>query len=128
MKRLFREWARRVAIFAGLLILIGLMIDFNARLVRLTHLRAQRDVEREKLAAVEATRTALLGEIAYANSEAALEEWAREEGRLIKPDDIAVIPLPVEVPTPQAEVTEPTYIEPESNWDAWMEWLFFGRN
>lgn len=128
MKRLFRVWFRRVAIFAGLLVLIGLMIDFNARLVRLTHLRAQRDIEKERLIEVENTKDALLVEIAFASSEAALEEWAREEGRLTKPDDIAVIPLPVEVPTPIPEIIEQTYIEPESNWDAWMEWLSFGHD
>jgi cell division protein FtsB len=124
MKR-FRVWGRRAYIVVGLVILVTMVMDFNSRMTRLNHLRTQKEHEEQQLLELKLTRAALQEQIAYVSSDDAVEEWAREEGRMMLPGDIVVVPLPDASFVPESVEEELTYPEPDSNWDAWMQWLFF---
>ena len=114
---------RRIAIFAGILILFLLVIEFNSRLEELNQLNEQREEVRAVATQSMQTQMAQQTQVAYAASTAAVEEWARTEGHYIKEGDQAVIPVgqpdnePVIVSTP---IPAPT---PMQNWEVW--WSLF---
>lgn len=115
---------RRVAVFAGIFVLILLVIEFNSRLEELNRLNDQRNQIRILATQVEQTHVALQTQVAYANSTAAVEEWARTEGHYVMEGDQPIVPLvqpgsqPVIVPTVQPTPT------PLQNWEEWWN-LFF---
>ena len=120
-----RVWGRRATIVVGLVILVTMVMDFNSRMTRLNHLRSQKEREDQHLYALKLTRAKLQEQIAYASSDEAVEQWAREEGRMMLYGDVVVIPLPGASFVPEPEIEEVFYQEPESNWNAWMQWLKF---
>jgi hypothetical protein len=117
---------RRVAGFAGIFVLILMVIEFNSRLEELNRLNDQR--EEVRLAATQSmqTQAALQTQFAYAGSTAAVEEWARREGHYVKTGDQPVVP----VGQPGSEsvlVSTPTPVPtPMPNWEVWWN-LFFGE-
>jgi len=121
----YRVWGKRASIVVGLVILVAMVMDFNARMTRLNHLRTQKEREEQQLVELKLTRARLQEQIAYESSNEAVEEWAREEGRMMLPGDTVVVPLPDASFVPEPVEEEVTYPQPQSNWDAWMQWLFF---
>ncbi len=121
-KRVFRQ----ILVLGGIFILILLVMDFNARLERLN--RLEREVKTVRAEATHAlqTQVALQTAIAYATSEQAVEEWAREEAGYIRPGDYPVIPLPAPGGTVIATVEPTVVLTPVENWQVWLE-LFFGE-
>lgn len=117
---------RRVAVFAGIFILILFVIEFNTRLEELNRLNEQRDEMRAIATQAVQTQIALQTQVAYAASTDAVEEWARADGHYLQEGDQPVIPVelpgsaPVIVNTP---VPVPT---PMQNWEIWWT-LFFDR-
>jgi hypothetical protein len=115
---------RRIAVFAGIFVLFLLVVEFNTRLEELNRLNDQRDEIRAQATQAAQTLMALQTQAAYANSTAAVEEWARTEGHYIREGDQPVIPIgqpgsdPVVVATPTAIPT------PLPNWEIWWK-LFF---
>lgn len=70
---------------------------------------------------LESDRMATL--VAGAQSDEAVAEWARNEGRMILPGEVLVQPI---APTAPAGSSEPPQ-EPETelpNWRVWWEWLW----
>lgn len=117
---------RRIAVFAGIFILILFVIEFNSRLEELNRLNEQRDEMRAIATQAMQTQIVLQTQVAFAASTDAVEEWARTDGHYIQEGDQPVIPVelpgsaPVIVNTP---VPEPT---PMENWEIWWT-LFFNR-
>ena len=117
---------RRVAALIGILMLVFIVLEFNRRLEELNMLNAQsRLVQTHATQAVQ-TQLALQTQVAYANSDAAVEEWARTDGHYIQDGDLPVVPLgepdaaPIDASTPTPVPTQP------SNWEVWWD-LFFGK-
>ena len=117
---------RRVAVLMGILVLVFIVLEFNRRLEELNMLNAQsRLVQTHATQAVQ-TQLALQTQVAYANSDAAVEEWARTDGHYIQDGDLPVVPLgepgaaPIDASTPTPVPTQP------SNWEVWWD-LFFGN-
>ena len=117
---------RRVAVAIGILILVFIVLEFNRRLEELNMLNAQSElVEMQATQAVQ-TQLALQTQVAYAGSDAAVEEWARTDGHYIQDGDLPVVPLgqpgspPIEAGTPTPVPTQP------ANWEVWWN-LFFGE-
>lgn len=108
--------------------LLLLFLDLNNRIGELYTLNDQRDRMRTQVSVMQATEKALRKQIAYATSEAAVEEWARQDNDLSKPGDKIVIPLPqpgyTVVPTVQPT---PTIVVLE-NWQVWKLLLLGDRN
>ena len=117
---------RRVAVLIGILILVFIVLEFNRRLEELNMLNAQsRLVQMQATQAVQ-TQLALQTQVAYAGSDAAVEEWARTDGHYIQDGDLPVVPVgepgaaPIQSSTPTPVPTQP------SNWEVWWD-LFFGN-
>ncbi|HEX2697505.1 MAG TPA: hypothetical protein VHM28_07320, partial [Anaerolineales bacterium] len=71
---------RRVAVFGGVLLLILMVMDFNARLENLDRLKKQAGVISVQATQVAQTQVALQTQVAYAGSDQAVQDWARSEG------------------------------------------------
>jgi len=116
---------RRIVIVLAIILVILLMMDFNNRMVLLLRLNKERDALSTQVAKLEMTKISFEERVAYATSELALEQWAREEAGMIQEGDIPIIviapvdqtpiPTPVIIPTQQAM----------ARWQIWQE-LFFG--
>ncbi len=117
---------RRVAVFAGIFVLILVLIEFNSRLEEWNRLSDQREEVRAAATQAMQTQLALQAQLAYAGSTAAVEEWARSEGHYVQEGDQPVVPVgqpgsePVIVSTPTPVPT------PMQNWQVWWE-LFFSE-
>lgn len=117
---------RRLAILAGILVLGFIVLEFNRRLEELNILNGQKQLMHAQATQALQTQAALNTQVAYAGSDAAVEEWARVDGHYVKDGDLPVVPLaqpgepPLEASTP---VPTPT---PMQKWEVWRE-LFFGE-
>jgi len=117
---------RRVLVFAGILVLVMVLFEFNARLEEWNRLSDQRQEVRNAATQVMQTQVALQTQVAYAGSAAAVEQWARTEGHYVQEGDQPVIPVgqpgsePVVVNTPTPLPTS------MPNWQVWWE-LFFSK-
>ena len=116
---------RRVLVTIGIIILVFVVLEFNRRLEELQLLNDQAKLVRTQATQVMQTQVALQTNVAYANSTASVEEWARTDGHYIREGDLPIVPVgvpgsaPMEISTP---VPLPT---PMQNWEVWWE-LFFG--
>jgi len=116
---------RRIAVFAGILFLILVIMGFNNRLEDLNRLQKQDGVLQAQATQGMQTHTALEAQATYAASDQAVQDWARQEGRYAQPGDQSVIPVGKSggAPVQQSEPTpSPT---PMPNWQIWWN-LFFG--
>jgi hypothetical protein len=105
-------------------LLVGMMMDFNSRLSELLNLNQQKDKVIVKVTALAITARALDTRIAYATSEAAVGEWARQEGHMAKPGDIPIVPLAPAGYTPQPTPTQMMVATQASNWEIWWAVIF----
>ncbi len=116
---------RRVAVFVGILVLVLMVMDFNARLEELNLLKKHSVLISSEATQAIQTQGALQTLVAYAGSDQAVQDWARSEGHYIQPGDQPVIPVgqPGSTPIESAALTPvPT---PLPNWQIWWN-LFFG--
>jgi hypothetical protein len=117
---------RRVAVFAGVIILVLIMVELNSRLEELNRLNDQLDQVRIAATHSVETQVALQTQLAYASSTQAVEEWARTEGHYMKEGDQPVVPIgqpgsdPIVIATPTPMPT------PMQNWQVWWG-LFFSK-
>ncbi len=115
---------QRVAIFLGLAILLLMIMDFNARMAELIRLQNEASTVQIRATNVAITQLALQTQAAYATSDFAVEEWAREQAGMAQPGDQVVIPLPVPGFTPAPEPTPTPIFENLTKLDIWIELLF----
>ncbi|MBL8062600.1 MAG: hypothetical protein JNK32_06250 [Anaerolineales bacterium] len=115
---------RRVAAFAGVFLLILLVIEFNNRLEELNHLNEQREEVRVMATQAMQTQIALQTQVAYAGSTEAVEEWARTEGHYIQEGDQPVIPIGLPGSEPAIVNTPIPTPTPMQNWEIWWTLLF----
>ena len=125
MKNLPIDW-RRLAIIAGVLFLVVVIVDFNSRLEELDRLNRQADITRAEATQAAWTQVALETKVAYASSDQIVEEQARSEGHMIQEGDHPLTVLGDEG-EPTLEHPEPTPLPtPKPNWRLWWD-LFFGE-
>lgn len=117
---------RRVAGILLIIILAFVVLEFNRRLEELTLLNRQNELVHAQATQVVQTQVVLQTQVSYAGSTAAVEEWARTEGKYIQDGDLPMVPVaqpglaPVEVATLRPQPT------PQENWQEWWD-LFFGE-
>jgi cell division protein FtsB len=114
-----------LAVF-GLVILAYLILDLNHRVSELMRLTSERDALATSVAEVKQTQSFLESQIAYANSDAAVEKWAREDASMARAGDHPVVMLPDPKYTPQPTPTLVVTQVVMQNWQIWGE-LFFGQ-
>jgi len=116
---------RRLLVTIGIIVLVFVVLEFNRRLEELQILNDQAELIRMQATQAVQTQFSLQTAVAFANSTAAVEEWARTDGHYIRDGDLPVVPVeapgsaPIEIKTP---IPLPT---PMQNWEVWWE-LFFG--
>jgi hypothetical protein len=116
---------RRVLVMIGILALVFIVLEFNRRLEELNMLNRQNQFIQTQATQAIQTQFALQTQVAYAGSDAAVEEWARMDGHYIRDGDLPVVPVgqagapPLEASTPTPVPTRP------ANWEVWWH-LFFG--
>jgi len=117
---------RRVVVMIGILVLVFIVLEFNRRLEELNMLNAQSELVQIQATQAVQTQLALQTQVAYAGSDAAVEEWARTDGHYIQDGDLPVVPLgqpgapPIQESTPTPIPTQP------AKWQVWWD-LFFGE-
>jgi hypothetical protein len=117
---------RRVLVTIGIVALVFVVLEFNRRLEELSLLNDQAELVRTQATQGVQTQMALQTAVAFANSTASVEQWARTDGHYVKDGDLPVVPVeapgiaPIEMSTP---VPLPT---PMQKWEVWWE-LFFGE-
>lgn len=120
----FRVEKRRLVIIAAVILIGYLMLDLNARLSELSLLSGERNRLFTQVAQNTATLSYLATEVAYSQSNDAVDAYARVDNRLAQPGDYVVIPIPAAGEV-DAVVLQPTPTgRPVENWEVWVE-LFF---
>jgi hypothetical protein len=117
------KW-RNILIVFGLFMATVLLVDFNHRMEVLDRLTAQLNTVSADATAVIQTQTALAGHVAYATSDAAVEEWAYGN-KMVRPGEHPVVVVPDPNNTSPSEPTPVPQMEQTPNWRIWWE-LFFG--
>jgi cell division protein FtsB len=117
---------KKQILLVGVLVIVGLlMMDMNSRLSELSRLKNQLEIVQAQYDEALAQNERLKEKVAYAQSDKAVDEWAREQGHMAKPGDVVIVPIPPGgapiMPTP---IPTPTTIVAE-NWEVWQV-LFFG--
>ncbi len=126
MKRSWLGWKYALVVI-GLVVLTLLVMDFNNRMAELRRLSDKReDVALEATGLME-TQVHLETQIAYASSEAAVVEWAYEEGHMVREGENLVIPLEYPGFTPKVTVIPTEIPEPESNLQIWYSLFLESR-
>ena len=120
-RTLFKKQWVLVLVFA---ILFVMMLGLNARISEYIRLTGQRDEMVQRIELLKGTQTAMETQIAYAESEKAVEEWARTYEKMIQPGDQIIIPLPEKEITPEISYLPSPQAEESENLQIWMELLF----
>lgn len=110
---------KQILIAALLVLFVFLLMDLNSRLTELSRQSRQRDQMQTEASYLMLTEAALQGEVEYATSEAAVEDWAREQGHMQRPGDVVIIPMPAKGATPSPVVTVAPTITPVPRWQVW---------
>jgi cell division protein FtsB len=117
---------KRLLIIVIVVVFGFLLMDLNGRLMELSRISDQRDMMMTEVANLQGTENALKEQIDYAESDMAVEKWAREEGHMARPGDEVVIPLPPKDATPLPPQVPTMAVTPVKNWEIWRT-LFLGE-
>lgn len=125
MNKSLINW-RRVAAFVGIALLTLAVIEFNNRLEELNRLTDEVNEYRANATQAVQTQAALQTQVAFATSDAAVDQYAREENHMVQEGDIPGAPVGnSRDQTPPTATPAPTST-PMPNWQVWWD-LFFGE-
>lgn len=125
MKAFFKK-NQRLTLVAIIVVVLFVLMTLFGRLSELARLSNQRDEIATEIANLQKTQVYLRTQNAYATSDKAVEDYAREEGRMALSGDQVVIPIPPAGATPEPVVVVQPTPEPVPNWKVWWA-LFFGE-
>jgi hypothetical protein len=126
MKRTWLGW-KYALIVIGLVVLTLLVMDFNNRMAEQRRLSDKREDVAVEATDLRHTQVYLETQIAYATSEAAVDEWAYEEGHMVREGENLVIPLEYPGFTPEVTVIPTITPEPETNFQIWLSLFLESR-
>jgi uncharacterized protein YpmS len=116
--------SRYFILFVSVGLMVLLVLGFNNRITRLRELEDESEEVSAVVTQLQATHSALETQVAYATSDAAVEDWAYEEAHMMREGDHPIVPLAPQEGTPApAIITLPTPQAIE-NWQMWKI-LFF---
>ncbi len=118
------KW-KNILFVLGMFLVVILLLDFSRRLDELDRLTTQLESVSAEATAVMQTQEALMTQVAYASSDASVEEWAYEDGKWVRTGETLVEIVPAGNATPTAEVVPTAQVNEQPNWRIWWE-LFFG--
>lgn len=115
---------KKIIGIAAIALLMMLMMNINSRLGEYFRLSGERDVLRTQVNYDAMTKVAWDTKVAYATSDQAVEEWARDKAHMIKPGDEFVVPVTPVGQTPEPVIIPTQTAAPIENWEVWRA-LFF---
>ena len=126
MKRTWLGWKYALLVI-GLIVLTLLVMDFNNRMAELRRLSDKKEDVATEATALMHTQIYLETQIAYATSDAAVIEWAYEEGHMSREGENLVNPMEYPGFTPKVTVIPTATPEPESNSQIWYSLFLESR-
>ncbi len=117
---------RRIGVIVVIVILAFMVLDFNARLEDLNRQTELVRVQRIQATQSIQTQVSLQTQVAYAQSDQAVEDYARGEAHMIKDGEIPAVPVGVPNTTPAPTNTPTPAPTPIPNWQTWWD-LMFGQ-
>jgi hypothetical protein len=126
MKRTWLGW-KYALIVIGLVVLTLLVMDFNNRMAEQRRLSDKKEEVAVEATDLMHTQVYLETQVAYATSESAVEDWAYEEGHLVREGENLVIPLAYPGFTPEVTIIPTTTPEPETNFQIWLSLFLESR-
>ncbi len=116
---------RTIIFVLGMVLIVVLLMDFSRRIEKMDRLAAELESVQAEATSVMETQVGLITQIAFATSDSAVEKWAYEDGKWIKPGEklVEIIAggepaLPVEDASSSEGIVMP-------RWRIWWA-LFFG--
>lgn len=119
---------RKFTIYIALIVIFFLLMGLSARFNELTKLSEQNDLMQTEVAALRITNSYIETEIGFATSEAAVEEYAREKGYMVKPGEVLIVPISPNQATPTPVVVATVTTQELPNWRVWFELFFSDQN
>jgi hypothetical protein len=119
MKRSWLSW-KYALIVISLGILTMLVMDFNNRMADLRRLSGKSQEVAVEATQLRHTEMALETQIAYATSQAAVEQWAYQEGRQVREGEVIIVPIGQSGESPEFTPTPTQAALPSSNWETWL--------
>ncbi len=125
----FIRSGRFVIILVVLVVLVLLVMGFNNRVIERRLLSDEAQRVEERVLALKHTKAYLETQIAYATSQPPVEQYALEEGRMVRENegDLLIVPLvdPNATPAPPESSETIQELQRVENWQVWVA-LFFG--
>jgi len=105
-----------------------LAINFSSRLASARPLNEYYRSVQDEIEALREAQATLMAERDFAQSDAFIQQWARSEGKMVRPGEILIVPLvlgstPVPTIIPEVFVQQETTRPEPENWELW--WLLF---
>jgi hypothetical protein len=127
-----RPQGSSLQIVFGSILAISLLlaINFSGRIAAGRQIESKRDDLMRSITTLEAQATVLNSQLNYVSSDSFVKDWARREGRMVKGDEVLVVPVPgPSAPRPTPAPFVDTSIADNSdtevrNWQLWWQ-LFF---
>jgi cell division protein FtsB len=126
MKRTWLGWKYALLVI-GVIVLALLVMDFNNRMAELSRLRDKKDEVAAEATQLVNTQVQLETQIAFATSQGAVEEWAYEEGHMVREGENLVIPLEYPGFTPEVTLIPTATPEPKNNLQIWYSLFLESR-
>ena len=102
-----------------------LLMDFSRRMEELDGLTEQLASVQAEATAVWQTQVSLFTQVAFSSSDEAVERWAYEDGKWVRPGEKLVEIVSEESATPVSNDALPSSPTEQPKWRIWWE-LFFG--
>ena len=122
---MIRSHLKQIFLIALILLAVFLLLDYQSRMNQLYKVQSQLKLVEQEVVVLKQTEKALQDELAYANSQAMVEQFAREEINSVQDNDVLVVPISsgevTKTPTP-VSTTTPQLVD---KWEVWLA-LFFG--
>jgi len=124
----FKIDIKKFSIYIALIVIFFLLMGLSARYNELTKLSEQHNLMQTEVVALRITNSHIETQIAYATSEVAVEEYAREKGYLVKPGEVLIVPLSPSQITPTPVILPTPEVENLPNWKIWFGLFFSDQN
>ena len=111
----------------GVIVLALLVMDFNNRMAELRRLSDKKEDVAAEATQLVNTQVHLETQIAHATSQGAVEEYAYEEGHMVREGENLVVPLEYPGFTPQVTHIPTATPEPKSNLQIWYSLFLESR-
>ncbi len=115
---------KQIWLIVAIFFIVALLIDLNGRINTLKALQQQKSILETDVAKLQITKVLVEEKIGYAESDAAIEAWARQQGMMMQEGDNIIIPIPVGNTTPTPTPIPTTQPVVYQNWEVWKALIF----